>query len=204
VLPECFVDEALDALTSRSGSFPEPTWRRQASIERTPNSRYDLVRCDTDFGDVHDRSLRTGDPNAPSHHHIGIGDRARRRVNYDAGLSDQPASSPRHREMHGVSDDVGEPKKREGRLVRDDGIGRLPQPGGDDLLIRLVRVVTEPVQAPSDAQEAPALGVVREQRRTETACLGLGGRKVARLRASLGEERVVVRIRRVVHNLDDT
>lgn len=122
---QCLVEEALDTTTPRSRSVPQSGGRRQTSIERAVNCRDDLVRCDPDFGDIHDRALRSRDSNALARDDIRFGERPRRRVDDDAGLVHQPSAHPGHREMHGGCDDVGEPQERECRFVRDNGVGCL-------------------------------------------------------------------------------
>ena len=104
--------------------------------------------------------------------------------------------------MNPVGDDVGQAEELQGRLVRDDGVGRPAKPGGDDLFVRCRGVVAQAIQPPGDAQEAAGPRMMGQQRRAEAMILRLGGREVPGLRAGRLEETLVIRPRLVVHNLN--
>ncbi len=154
-------------MTAGASRLAEQRRRGEPSPQCLANGCRDLVGRHARRRDVGDRAGRRREPNAVAADDVSIGEWVRRGVDRDPGLGDQSATLARHREVDSVGDDVGQVVELQRRLVRHDRAGPLAQPAGDDLLARRGRVVAQPVQPAGDAQEAPGLGVMGQQRRAE-------------------------------------
>ena len=123
-------------MTARASRPAEKGWRGEPSPQRLADGCRDLVGRHARRRDVGDRPRRRREPDAVAADDIGLGQRVRRGMDPHARLRHKPPPLPWDRQVDPVGDHIGQAEELEGRLMGDDGVGRLAQPGGDDLLIR--------------------------------------------------------------------